>query len=401
MWHMQRTVPGWLDSVRRLPDGAMVKATGGYEIFEEVKAINPKLFTVHRLVRDEFQQYQGDAGSGWFDRQEAERLARLLFDAVCDGTFRERIAQHTDAISWHNEVWADSQNSVERAERIAAATAAVDIWNDEYRPTLPGDIKLIIGEAAPGNGMPREIARLAISTDNIVGYHPYEWWRRKVRSSFEERRMTSLRFDVLEKEWGLKPEWAFTEAGPLEAAEDGWRSKECLDGDSELYVEAVRLWIEDVAKTSAYKEDRIRGFALFTTFSPGDQKWGSFHTQQPEMNALADMIKLNWKPGTGGGGVLPPIVTPEPSTDQQKAWELTVNKQVTGQGGLRLNPKAGIQERVARDNKANPKLQLQIVTDEVHLNGAVYQAVESLTGMVARRVYVYREGVPVTYFEET
>lgn len=399
MWHMQMTTPRWTESLHILPQYSMLKATGGYEIFIEARAISPTLFTVHRKVNKELERYHGTGDSGWFDWNVAQDLARQWFDLFVDGTFRDKIAHHTSAVSWHNEIWADSQNDIEVAERIAAAEAAVTVWNHEYRSTFDNDIRLIIGEAPPGNGMPREIGALAIETDNVVGYHPYEWWRRGVRSPLEHgsfnRRMTSLRFDTLEKEWGLSPVWAFTECGPIESAVTGWRAPECLGGDRDKYVEAVRLFIEDVSTTNAYKQNRIKGFSLFTTFSPGDEQWATFHTQQPEMNMLAEMIRDNWKPGTDP-------VTPPPPIDisdfHKKAWAVTVQKQVTGDGGLRLNRDAGIQGRINHDNLSG--LQLQIVTDEVIVDGRTVQAAESLTNAVPRRVYVWEPGKDIYYFED-
>lgn len=396
MLHLQRTVPNWLECLPLLPDGSQVKATGGYEVFADVKAVNPKLFTVHRMVRGDLEHYDGSSSSGWFDPKTAKNLARAWFDAFVDGTFVDKIARHTDAVSWHNEIWADSQNSVEREERIAATEAAVNVWNNEYRPRFENDIRLIIGEAAPGNGMPRRIAELAIQSDNIVGYHPYEWWRRKVRSGWEERLHTSLRFVLMEQEWGLRPVWAFTEAGPLESAVTGWRAPECLGGDSKLYVDAVRLWIRDVAQTEAYKQNRIRGFALFTTFAPNDQKWGTFHTAQPELNKLAKMVREEWKP------MNEPVPTNPPVTDldslHEQAWEVTVNQQVTGLNGIRLNPNAAIQREIAADNK-RLGLDLQVVTSEIKIDGKTFQAAESLSGRVPRRVYVWSPNAAIYYFE--
>lgn len=401
MWHMQRTAPGWLESLHILPDHSSIKATGGYEIFQEVKAINKTFFTIHRLVRKEWEHYEGVDTSGWFNKNEARARARQWFNAVCDGTFRDKVAHVTDAVSWHNEIWADSHNHVEIAERISAAEAAVHVWNTEFRPTFSNDIRLIIGEAAPGNGMPRAIGKLAIDSDNIVGYHPYEWWNRKVRSDLGWRRMTSQRFDVMEKEWGLKPVWAFTEAGPLESAVTGWRHPHCLGGDIDLYVDAVRLWIRDISQFAAYKEGRIRGFNLFTTFAPGDTQWGSFHTGQPEMNRLAEMIRQEWKPGKPSTTPppSPPPTTPPDVAFRDKAWAATVAKQESGNGGLRLNPAAAIQQAINRHNKAG--LQLQIVTDEVHLDGRVAQAAESLTGATPRRVYVWEPNKEVWFFTKT
>ena len=89
----------------------------------------------------------------------------------------------------------------------------------------------------------------------------------------------------------------------------------------------------------------------------------------------------------------------EPDMFQQKAWEVTTEMQVTGQGGLRLNAAAGIQQQVNVDNEFG--LDLQIVTDEVVVDGRTVQAAESLTGKVPRRVYVWKAGEPIYWFEET
>ena len=389
MWHLQRTVPGWDESLSLLPDTAMIKATEGYQIFKQIKGINPHIFTIHRMVRDHWQTYQGNIASGWFNWEAAKAEARRWFDAFIDGTFRDQIEPYCDSVSWHNEIWAESQNQMERDERVAATEAATYVWNHEYRPTFSHDIQLITGEAAVGNSMPRRIAELAIESGNLLGYHPYEWWIRKQRSDEAWRAATSMRWDFMEYDWGLAPDWIFTECGPLESAVTGWRASECLGGDTDLMVEAVRLWIYDVAETDAYKDGRIKGFSLFTTNTLNDIQWGSFHTQQPEMNKLARMIAANWNPGTknSGGDMF-----------QQKAWEVTSNMQITGQGGLRLNAAAAIQQIINIDNDSG--LDLQIVTDEVVIDGKTVQAAESLTNKVGRRVYVWEAGEPIYYFED-
>jgi hypothetical protein len=179
---------------------------------------------------------------------------------------------------------------------------------------------------------------LAIISGNLLGYHPYEWWTNKQRSGEGWRAATSMRWDHMEFAWGLKPEWIFTENGPLESAVTGWRHSKCLGGDRNLYVEAVRLWIQDVAKTAAYQEGRIRGFSLFTTFDQSAPDWGSFHTQQPEMNQLASMIAAEWKPGTKPE---PPPINVEL---HRHLWDESVDKQA-----ISLNPDAALQAAIFRD----------------------------------------------------
>lgn len=306
MNHIQRTVPNWLEAVHRLPDGALEKATENYQIFREIKGINPNIFTAHRMVRDHWQHYTGQLDSGWFDWEAAKSMAHEWFGAFIDQTFFADIAPYCDAVSWHNEIWANSQTEIEQLERVSASEAAVHVWNNDYRHLFNRDIKLIIGEAAVGNWMPRRIAELSIESNNLLGYHPYDYWLRKIRGSEGQIAALSMLWDSMEFDWNLEPNWIFTEAGPFEGAETGWRSEPCLQGDRVLYVDAVRQWIQDVAQTPAYQEGRIRGFALFTTGSPSSS-WDSFETRQPELNELADMIQAEWQPGTTPPSPSPPL----------------------------------------------------------------------------------------------
>lgn len=275
-----------------MPDKSLVKATENYQMFSEVKGINSNIFTAMRLVRDGWQNYDGQ----WFDWETAKNQARRWFNAFINQTFYADIARYCDAVSWHNEIWANSQTAHEQQERIQAAEAAIWVWDNEYRPNFSHDIKLIIGEAAIGNWMPRKIAELAIESDNLLGYHPYDYWRNKVRADVGFIAATSMLWDAMEYDWGLRPNWIFTEAGPFESAITGWRSAICLDHDRAAYVNAVRTWIRDVQQTPAYREGRIKGFALFTT--GGGSRWEGFETSQPELNDLADMINVEWHPGT-------------------------------------------------------------------------------------------------------
>ena len=233
--------------------------------------------------------------------------ARAWFATHIDGTFKDQYAQFTDAVSWHNEIWANSQTAAEQYERVRASEAAVWVWNTEYRPTFANDIKLVIGEAAIGNDMPREIAELAIFSDSILGYHPYTLWQNKQRNP-DDWQYLSGRWDGMEQSWNLRPTWAFTEAGPFEGVVDGWKSSKCLGGDPDLYVEAMRQWIQDCQQTNAYQQGRIVGFNLFTT--GGGDTWKYYETDQPELDALADMIAVEWKPGTA-----PPPPPPPPDDE--------------------------------------------------------------------------------------
>lgn len=283
-----------------MPDGTCVKAVDRADILRDVKAINPNIFTILRHWDDSLQHYDGNT-----DRAVLEARARHWFSTHIDSTFRDQYADVVDAVSWHNEIWANSQNAAEVNERIAATWAAVNVWNDEYRPTFGRDIRLVIGEAAVGNDMPAEIAQTAIESDNIVGYHPYSLWVNGVRDPGDFQYISG-RYNTMEQAWGLRPTWAFTEAGPFSSVLDGWRSGKVLGNNIPAYVEAVRQWIYDLQTTDAYLEGRILGFNLFT--SGGSSEWKLFETRQPEMDALADMIYDEWN------RVIPPPKPPDPPT---------------------------------------------------------------------------------------
>lgn len=89
----------------------------------------------------------------------------------------------------------------------------------------------------------------------------------------------------------------------------------------------------------------------------------------------------------------------EADTLEKRAWAATVQMQSTGQGGIRLNKDAGIQQQLTTDNEEEG-LDLQKVTDEVIIDGHTFMAAESLSGLCPRRVYVWLPGHPVWFFED-
>ena len=306
MFHFQNTPDNWPAAVALLPDHSLIKAVDRADILRDAKQINSTHFTILRHWDDSLQHYDGNT-----DEDVLVDRAKHYFSTFVDGTFRVQYAATTDAVSWHNEIWAVSQSPAEKIERILATEAAVHVWNTRYRPTFENDIKLVIGEAAVGNNMPRQIAEIAIQSDNILGYHPYSayGWDNKPRIRWGEDHADEEEHDTLdwtylsgrwhtlmEQEWDLKPTWAFTEAGPFFSVVDGWRMDQVCGADPVSYVRTVYDWIQDVKLTAAYAEDRILGFTLFT--SGGGSKWKRYETRQPEMSMLATMIADEWKPGT-------------------------------------------------------------------------------------------------------
>jgi hypothetical protein len=332
MIHLQKTVPNWPEAIARLPDKSLFKAVDEGSEFAGVKAINPHIKTVLRHHYDPDQVF----GGSWDDNLDR---ARAFFETFIDGTFKDRYAEDTDYIEEWNEYLANSQNAQELFERELWAEAAAWVWKNEYRvqPEL-SHIKLVLCNAAVGNWISKRFAEIAQLYDCAIGYHPYDYWSYKVRGDEGLQAALSMLWDTMELDWGITVEWLFTECGPFEAAEEGWRSPKCLGDDRVLYRSAVQQWIWDVQATPAYAQGRIVGFNLFTT-GRTDPKWQSFWTEQPELNDLADMVALEWHPG---GGSVPPIPPPPPSNELENyLWEVSIEQQA-----ISLNKDAAIQKRI-------------------------------------------------------
>ena len=295
MLHLQKPVDRWLESVARLPAGSCVLAVDQVQEAPAVKAANPGVTFALRHHYDTGQQADGN----W--EQQLQR-SREFFASFVDGTFAE-FATHVDYILGFNEFYADSQNRIERDQWTSQVRAHCEVWTTEYR-TIPAfsHIRLVIANTAVGNDIPIECARLYWDYHPavVIGYHPYSHWHMDggipIRAANDWADLSG-RWARMEAAWRFSVEWLFTEAGPFESAVTGWRSPECLGHSVTAYVNAVREWIRDCATTPAYQEGRLRGFALFTTGRAGPV-WSGFWTEQPELNALADMVAQEWEPGS-------------------------------------------------------------------------------------------------------
>jgi hypothetical protein len=317
MNHVQLGTPGWLDSVARLPNKSLVKAVDQGGVLPEVKGVaSQQGKTIYTCLRHWYDPLQIFGGT----YEENKQKARTFFNTFIDGTFIEQYAQHCDFIEEWNEYLANSQNTQEVDERVRWATAAADVWKNEYRtnPRL-AHIRLVLCNAAVGNWINRRFAVAANTYDAVIGYHPYTMWKNKIRwgedhpldlgiHDTQDWVYLSGLWDTMELDWGIDVDWMFTEAGPFESAITGWRASECLGFDRDLYVKAMRDWLRDVQATPAYAEGRIYGYATYTTGRAGDT-WKHFWTEQPELNMLADMTAVEWAPGTI---VVPPPPPPPP-----------------------------------------------------------------------------------------
>lgn len=295
--HLQAGNPGWTDALPHLPDGGLVLAVDNGGMLLEAKRANARLITAYRHYFD-VQEFSGnyDAAVG---------IWRHNFSTFIDGTYLAQYAPFVDLVLEYNEYFDQGMATNDPAEiaiRLTTATAAANVWNDEYRGKagIPSETRLVIGNSPVGNNIPVGFARLAISTDNVLGYHPYQrasvtMWPAEVRDPGDWQ-YHSGRWAFMEQAWGLRPRWAFTETMPYMGSAEGWRHPTVLNGNAQLLADIFRLWLLDVAQTPAYKQGRIYGPGAWFTIG-GGEAWKYYDLERAQLIALADVARELWHPG--------------------------------------------------------------------------------------------------------
>ena len=374
-FHMQGNVDRWPPAAALLPDGAPMKFTdGGPQRAVESKGINNTLHTaVRHVVWD-----QGLRGN-YHD------LARKHFAGFVDETFRKH-AWAVDAVFEWNEYLANSQTQEERNEWIKWARACVDVWGNEYRTQKEyAHINLIIGEAAVGNDIPPEFAKLSHEHRWVhLGYHGYvPVWMKEIRP--DEWEWYSGRWESMDKRFanmGYRVTWYIGEFGAVGhngpgwpnslAPNDGWEHENVYNGDIEAYIDMMRYWLGKATQTAAWKEGRLIGATIFT--SGGGSRWKHFDLLQPQMGRVAQAVADYM-------ANIPPPYDPPPDDDddwQQELWDTSIELQT-----ISLNPNAALQSAIFRDGYVPVESEFWQTIDEIEYAA---QAAEHLsTG--ARRVY--------------
>jgi len=335
MFHFLTPVNDWPRAVAVFPAEYWVKAVDNVQLLNEAKGVNSGIKTVLRHWYDTGQQFDGGI--------EGNKVrARQFFATFIDGTF-DNYAPNVDAIEEFNEYLANSQNATEMQQRIDWVTAAASVWKNEYRNQAKyAHIKLVIANTAIGNDIPVEFAKVAAQYDCLVGYHPYvptkdkailpgEWPNYAGRWTEMDKRFVAA---------GYKVQWLFTEGGPVRYDQDtgggftnsldpqgGWRMDGCCNADQDAYLAIIKYWLDQKTAWNQTHENRALGEVLFT--SGGGWEW--FQTQQPEMDAIANLAK-NYVPGV-------------PSmTWQTELWDKSIERQT-----ISLNPQASLQAAIFAD----------------------------------------------------
>jgi len=300
MIHLQQPVNDWLQAVQRLPAGAVVKAMDNVQALAEAKTAYPHIKTCLRHWYDTGQVF----GGTWDDNVNR---ARAFFATFIDGTFAQ-YASKVDYVEEFNEYLASSHTGEELLERVTWAAAVAQVWKNEYRTQARyAHIRLVLTNTAVGNNIDRNFARVASENDCVMGYHAYDHWINGVRDPGSWPYHCG-RWATMDADWvahGYTVDFLFTEAGLYEGVLTGWRHQNCLGGDVNKYVAAMRQWVRELMATQAGQQGRLKGACLFNT--GGTNTWAYYETRQPELNQLAEMWAQEWKPGT-----VPPPPPPDP-----------------------------------------------------------------------------------------
>lgn len=357
--HLQGSTQNWLEAAKKLPADFNIKAVDQANLIRDARAVNLRLPRGTLRHWGPGQRHEGD----WETRKQR---ARAYFATFVDGTFRTQYAQHIGVVQFYNEIWANSQSPEERASWTEQERAAAVVWNEEYRSQPDyAHIRLALSSAAVGNDLPKAVAQLAIAEDCYLAYHPYIAVYKpnalasaaaahdfpQHRGQFHHHqpehapdtslyqvdagaallamaatavapgersegdwRWASGRWHFMEQQWGLKPDWLFTEGGPCRDVSGslrldplgGWRAI-WGNGGADGMLACLADWFDDVRGTPAFAERRIGGVHLFTT--PGQSPWGTFAYEMPELERVAELIAVKWQPVAPP---LPPPPEPEP-----------------------------------------------------------------------------------------
>ena len=286
MIHLQYNVQNWSEALSRLPNGSLIKLVDLVQTSAEVKGVNPNLKTLLRHVNNENYVWS----LNW---EQNVNQARLEYLTYIDSTF-EQYAHLIDYVEEpRNEYVDDGMAGDILQARAMWARACAHVWATEFRPRWP-HIQALIGNTPVGNHVPLSFAQAAKDYNAGLAVHAYIHFSSPNQRDPQDFEYHSGRWngdDAIFRANGIRVPIAITETGPYKSTNDGWRSPVVLSGNIDGCVSVVRDWIRDVKTTVAYQEGRVIGFNLFTTIQSG---WDYYQTRQPELNILADMVKLEW-----------------------------------------------------------------------------------------------------------
>lgn len=319
--HFQTSIDNWPNSLKKMPNGALIKSVNDPSLLREARQ---HWASAGRDLSKLWTDYRHHDLDYYFSTDFDQMVAkwRINFRRFIDATYIKEYAPHVLLVEELNE-YTDTRMVTDKsllAPRLTSAQAAVSVWNKEYRGrtltiegntgTIPSNCRLVICNSPVGNDVPREFYQLSVNEDAPLGVHPYTHWINKARDP-QDFRYHSGRWHYNEQQYGIKPNYVFTESSPYGGVLEGWRHQSVCGGDRNLLIEAMRLWFLDLQSTPAYSEGRILGPGAWFTSSRNDDQWGYYRLWESELTPIADLAMSLWKPGT----TPPPPPPPDPDPD--------------------------------------------------------------------------------------
>jgi len=270
---------------------AVVKLVFNMEWGHQIKALSPTTRVVYRQHVDHQGQY--------WDLPPNEGARKFL------ETFRDSLERNADVIDY-----AESLNELiatgdwQGLQRTVAFDAAFceELGRIGY-PARP--VVLTSGVGNPQHGAETELmmpaARAAYEADGAVGYHSYfgcagnyttmdDHWRHYAGRALES-------WDVTFRAAGVYPKYIFGEggaigvdilSGSMPSAEAGWRYRETLSGNWELYLLRLLECRARYLRWNAEHGNRCLGMTIFT-FGGGD-RWEYFKHSGWQLEQLANAV---------------------------------------------------------------------------------------------------------------
>ncbi len=395
--HLQTPIDEWTSELlHAAEEGKPYQVVKGFwvEIGKTVKHLSPTTATVYRYYLAHQQPF--------LDRA-------LISPAEGDAAADQYILMFKDSVNQHGNLdYVESLNETYPTGNLLAQrkAAAFDRAFIRRLKVHCPNTKPIVYTAPPGNighdeyGVLIDLARECEAAGGAFGYHNY--WSVVNKHSYagspgharDYQMRWSDTLDAYLVRRGIRVKYMLGESGPIGAGpdgywqrpNDGWLAGSVWNGDVDGYVSDLVVMDNLFHVSRAADEGRLIGATLFTSgYGVG---WNEFQVRQPLLGRLTDHI-IDF---TGE-----PMPT---ETFKEEAWRLTSEMQEFGQNGIRLNTAAGIQQQINADSEAGGHY-LQIVTAERTLDGKTIQAAECKRGTTPRRVYVWEEGQPIYYFEES
>jgi len=296
--HLQGNASGVPEFIARV-EPAVVKCVMGFERALDIKHASPHTAVVVRHYNDNSEPfihhpYGPAAGArAWIDQ---------FRDSVTSIAGRLR-TEHGDQeillyVEGPNEEYATGADN--------SAILAFDIAFCQAVAEMEARIGPVPFTAAVGNPGEEEyealvpLARACADAKGLMGYHNY-WlanpgyggpdhlWQH-LAGRWTEMDKVFVRHGVYVRWFGGESGVVGGKSGPGWVSlmpHDGWKSKECLGGDWNRYLDQIMRADELIAQWNSEHGDRYLGVVLFTTSGPG---WDSFDIGTNEIAGIGDAL---------------------------------------------------------------------------------------------------------------